>query len=281
MRSGKRIGFVDYRIDNYHANVFLGAIREKLKDRGFTVQGCWASEEEAGRVWAATKDVKWFDSTEALDEHVDFYMILAPSNPETHLDLARRVLPFGKATYVDKTFAPDLETAKEIFELADQHRTPVQTSSALRYTNVQEKVAEAGRETLKHMTAFGGGSKFGEYAIHPVEMVISCMGPDAQSLMRRGSGGYSQLLVNFSGGRAATINVHTEGQTPYAAAITTTKLTQWVPVDTSTLFIDAAAAILDFFEKGQPTIDRSESLMIRLILDAADDPAAMKQFVAL
>jgi hypothetical protein len=208
-------------------------------------------------------------------------MILAPSNPETHMDLARRVLPFGKPSYVDKTFAPDLQTAEEIFELADQHRTVVQTTSALRYTNVQKKVAELGPAELKHMTAFGGGSSFGEYAIHPVELVISCMGPQAKSLMRRGGGPFSQLLVNFAGDRMATINVHTEGSTPYAATLTTPKLTQWVPVDTSTLFVDAASAILDFFEKGQATIDRGESLMVRRILDAAENPDAMKQFVPL
>src|SRR5688572_5054378 len=277
--AGKRIGFVDYKLDNYHANVFLSAVREKLKDRGFTVDGCWALDAESGKTWAAKKNVKWFDSTEALNEHVDAYMILAPSNPETHLDLARRALPFGKATYIDKTFAPDLKTAKEIFELADQHRTPVQTSSALRYTNVQEKVAELGPENLKHMTAFGGGSSFGEYAIHPVEMVISCMGPDATSLMRRGTGKHAQLLVNFTGERTATVNVYTEGDTPFAATLTTPKSTQWAPVDTSSLFVDTAAAILDFFEKGQPTIDRAESLTIRRILDAAEDPKATREFI--
>jgi predicted dehydrogenase len=279
--AGKRIGFVDYKLDNFHANVFLTAIREKLRGRGFSVDGCWALDAEGGKAWAAKKNVKWFDSTEALNEHVDAYMILAPSNPETHMDLCRRVLPFGKITYVDKTFAPDLKTAKEIFELADQHRTPVQTTSALRYTNVQKKVAELGRENLKHMTAFGGGNSFGEYAIHPVEMVISCMGGEAKSLMRRGGGKHSQLLVNFSGDRTATINIYTEGDTPFAATLTTAKSTQWTPVETSTLFVDAAAGILDFFDKGQPTIDRTESLMVRRILDAAEDPKAMKEFAAL
>jgi len=278
---GRRIGFVDYKLDNYHANVLLAAIREKLKDRGFTVDGCWAIESESGKAWAAKKNVKWFDSTDALNEHVDCYMILAPSNPETHLDLCRRVLPFGKASYVDKTFAPDLKTAQEIFELADQHRTPVQTASALRYTNVQRRVEELGRENLKHMTAFGGGNSFAEYAIHPVEMVISCMDADATSLTRRGTEPHAQLLVNFTADRTATINVYTQGDTPFAATLTTAKSTAWAPVDTSTLFVDTAAAILDFFENGQPMIDRSESLVVRRVLDAAQEPKAMKEFVAL
>src|SRR5687768_13113490 len=141
----KRIGFVDFRLDNFHANVFLKAYRNQLKDRGWTVAGCYALDAENGRAWAAHNDVPWFESPAKLNEHVDAYMILAPSNPELHLALCEKVFPFAKPTYVDKTFAPDVAAARKIFDLADTHKTPVQTTSALRYTNVQDHVRdEAG-----------------------------------------------------------------------------------------------------------------------------------------
>ncbi len=279
---GKRIGFVDNKLENYHANVFLKAIRDALADRGFSVTGCMANDEEGGRSWAAKNNVPYFSTPEALNEHVDCYMILAPSNPETHMDLCRKVVPFGKITYVDKTFAPDSATAKQIFELADQHRVQLQTTSALRYTDVQKKVAElGGPAAVKHITTWGGGSSFGEYAIHPVELAISCMGADAQGLMRRGNGVYSQLLINFAQDRMAVINVYTTGDTPFAAMVTTAGKTQYVPVNGATLFVDTAAGILDFFEAGKPSIDRAESLMIRKILDVAQDPGATRGFVRL
>src|SRR6478672_7189474 len=232
----KRIAFVDYQLDNFHANTYLKAIRQTLKDRGYTISGCYALDESEGKTWASKNDVPWFAAPEQLNDHADFYCILAPSNPEKHLDLARRILPFGKTTYIDKTFAPDLATAREIYELADQHRTKIQTSSALRYTDVQLEVAKLGRENLRHMVAWGAGSSFDEYAIHPVEMVISCMGPSASALMRRGTEKFSQLLLNFTADRIATINVYTETSTPFAASITTTKKTEYVPVNTATLF---------------------------------------------
>jgi predicted dehydrogenase len=279
--TGKRIGFVDFKLENYHANTFLKAIRETLRSRGFSVTGCMATDEANGKAWAAKNNVPYFSSPEALNEQVDCYMILAPSNPEVHLDLCRKVVPFGKITYVDKTFAPDLKTAKEIFELADQHRVKLQTTSALRYTDVQKKVKELGKDQVKHTVAWGGGSSFDEYAIHPVELTVSCMGPDAQSLSRRGTGAFSQLLVNFSNDRTAVINVYTTGDTPFAATITTAAKTQHVPVNGATLFVDTAAGILDFFDAGEPNIDRAESLMIRRILDAAQDPGATKGFVKL
>jgi predicted dehydrogenase len=294
----KRIGFVDYKLDNFHANVFLKSYRTQLKDRGAIVAGCMALEEDADRAWAQQNDVPYFDDPTLLNGAVDCYMVLAPSNPEKHLELCQRVFQFGKPTYVDKTFAPDLATALTLFHLADKHNVPVQTTSALRYTNVQQHAS--GRD-VRHMTAWGGGSSFAEYAIHPIELVISVMGPHATSLMRRGDAMYSQLLLNFDGtsqngtsnndasnnaghnndGRSATINVYATDGTPFAAAVTDEKGTKLIEVETSKLFVDTAGAILDFFEAGKPNIDRAQTLAIRRILDAAATPEARERFVSL
>jgi hypothetical protein len=69
-------------------------------------------------------DAAW-TSDELIDMARGLPSPFAPSTPETHLELCQAVLPFGKATYVDKTFAPDLATAREIFALADQHAAAV------------------------------------------------------------------------------------------------------------------------------------------------------------
>jgi predicted dehydrogenase len=280
-RTGRRIGFVDYRLDNYHADVFLKILRKDLKKRGFEVAGCIALDEANGRAWARKKRVPYWDSLGRLNDAVDYYMVLAPSNPELHLPLCRMVFPFGKPAYVDKTFAPDLKTARKIFALAGRYGTKIQTTSALRYTNVQEYVRKVGREDVCHMAAWGGGRSFGEYAIHPVELVVSCMGAQATRLMRRGAGAQSQLLIDFSRGRTAVVNVYVGADTPFAASVTTDAGTRYLKVKDSQCFRDTAAAILDFFASGRPGIDRRETLMIRRILDAAQDPRALKGFVRL
>lgn len=278
----KRIGFVDNKLENFHANVFLKAFRGPLKERGWTVAGCHAIDASGGRAWGEKNDVPYFDTPAALDAHVDAYMILAPSNPELHLALAERVFPFAKPTYVDKTFAPDVATAQKIFDLAHGHGTPIQTTSALRYTNVQDHVkAAGGAAAVAHMITWGGGSSFGEYAIHPVELLISCMGPAAESVMRRGTGDYSQLMLNFAEGRTGVANVYTRGDTPFAASVTTAKSTKLLSVDTSKIFVNNAAAVLDLFESRKPSVDPAETMIIRRILDVAQDPAAQKAFVAL
>lgn len=279
--SGRRIGFVDDNLDNYHSNVFLKALREPLKERGFTVSGCTGLQETPGRVWAEKNSVPYFDSAAALNAAVDFFMVLAPSTPETHLQLCRRVFPFRKPTYVDKTFAPDLAIAREIFALADQHGTPVQTTSALRYTNVQDQVRKLAPAKVEHMIAWGGGGSFAEYAIHPLELLVSVMGHEATALMRRGIGHRSQLLIDFTSARTGVVNVYPQSNTPFAASVTTEKATLHLPVDSSKIFVNNASAILDFFTAGKPNIDRRESLLLMRLLDAAKDPRALKAFVPL
>lgn len=278
--SGRRIGFVDLNLENYHANVFLQALRGPLASRGFAVAGATGTKTAESRAWAEKNGVAFFESDADLNAAVDFFMILAPSNPEVHLDLCRRILPFGKPTYVDKTFAPNLKVAQEIFALADKHKTPIQTSSALRYTNVQEE-ARKGSAKVEHMVTWGGGGSFDEYAIHPLELLVSVMGHEATALMRRGTPERTQLLVEFSGGRTGVVNVFPKTNTPFAASFTTEKATRYVQVDDSKIFVNNQAAILDFFAAGKPNIDRRESLTIMRLLDAACDPRALKTFVAI
>ncbi len=277
----RRIGFVDDNLDNFHARVYLEALRGPLKDRGYVVAGATALQAEKSRAWAGKNGLPYFDSAEKLDKEVDVYAVLAPSTPSTHEDLCGRVLPFGKTTFVDKTFAPDAAAAERIFALADRHRVALQTTSALRYTAVQKYVATVGRKEVRHVVTWAPGGSYDEYAVHPLEMAVSCLGPDVQSIMRRGTGAESQLLLNFSEGRTAVVNVHVRKKTPYAASVTTTKETRYVEVDTKPLFVDAAAGMLDFFAAAKAQVERRETMAIMRILDASRDPAALDRFVKL
>lgn len=277
---GRRIGFVDFNLENYHANVFLQALRGPLASRGFTVTGATGTKTAESRAWAEKNGIPFFEKDSDLNAAVDFFMVLAPSNPEVHLELCQRILPLRKPTYVDKTFAPNHDIAQQIFALADQHGTPMQTASSLRYTNVQNEVKKADGK-VEHMVAWGGGGSFDEYAIHPLELLISVMGHEATGLMRRGSPDRSQLLVNFSGGRTGVVNVFAKTNTPFAASFTTEKTTRYIEVEAAKLFPNNQAAILDFFTAGQPNVDRRETLMIMRLLDASRDPRALKGFVPL
>ncbi|MBV8881498.1 MAG: Gfo/Idh/MocA family oxidoreductase [Planctomycetaceae bacterium] len=277
----KRIGFVDDNLDNYHARVYLEALRGPLKERGYVVSGATALQHEKSRAWAEKNGLKYYETAAELDKAADVFAVLAPSTPATHEALCGQVLPLGKTTFVDKTFAPDVAAAERIYALADRHGVAMQTSSALRYTVVQKEVAATGRDQVRHVVTWGPGGSYDEYAVHPVEMAVSCLGADAMSLMRRGTDAESQLLIDFSGGRTAVVNVYVRRKAPYAASVTTAKETRYWEVDTKPLFVDAAAAMLDFFAAGKAQVDRRESLAVLRILEAARKPEALERFIPL
>lgn len=278
--SKKRIAFFDYRLDNFHADVYLSAIRGPLAERGYRVCGATALDAQPSEAWCKSNDVPYFVKLEDLAAQADFLAILAPSNPELHLQMCQRAFPLKKTTFVDKTFAPDSQTARAIFELADEHNISVQSTSALRSTNVQEFLATKA-ERPQSMIAYASGPTFAEYGIHPFELVVSCMGADVTKVSRVGNREFQQYIILFSDSRTAVVNFHEGGELPFSAALLFSSGCEQVSVNTDTLFVDAAASFLDFFDAGRELIDRQETLVIRAMLDFADQDSIHDRFVEL
>src|ERR1051326_8141004 len=61
-RPGRRIGVVDLNVENYHANVFLQALRGPLASRGFTVTGATGTKTAESRAWTEKDRVQFFES---------------------------------------------------------------------------------------------------------------------------------------------------------------------------------------------------------------------------
>lgn len=277
--AAKRIGFVDDDLDNFHANTYLSALRGSLAGRGWEVAGVTALQAEKGAAWAAEKGVAYFETVADLAAAVDVMAILAPSTPETHEALAAQVLPHGMTTFIDKTFAPDTAAAARIFALADSNRVAVQSTSALRTTAIQTQLDEL-EDPVVNLGVWAGGASFAEYGVHPVEIAVSCLGPEAKRLTVAGADHHPTIAIEFSRGRVATIDFNAGEYTPFVAMLTTERWSRHVVVDDKRLFIDAAAAILDFFDAGQPLVPREETLAVMRILEAAKLPAARDGWVA-
>jgi hypothetical protein len=276
-----RIAFVDYDLNNYHADTFLGIVRGPLRERGFDVVAAAALKDPESRRWARKNDVRYVERIDQLADLADCFIVLAPDNSEVRMELCAEVFPLARPTFVDKTFAPDHAAARQLFDLANQHQTPLQSSSALRYTNVQAEAASRPDEPLIHMTAWGGGVNFKDRAVHPLEMLISCMGHKATHVMREGDERRTTLFVRFTGGRAGLAHVFTGAETPYAASLTTAKRTRYVAVKMDEIYANLMTAVLDFFASGQPAIDPRQTLAIMRLIDAGLDPRTDNQFMAL
>ena len=136
----KKIGFVDYYISEWHANNYPAWIANACQKLGadYEVAYAWAELDvspkygETTAQWCEQKGVIQCNTLAELCEKSDVIVILAPTDPQTHLKYATEVLKYGKRTYIDKTFAPDLATAQQIFALGKKYNTPFFTSSARR-----------------------------------------------------------------------------------------------------------------------------------------------------
>ena len=175
----KKIGYVDYFIDEWHSNNYITWIDELCQEKGydFKVSYAWSETDTfEGKMstddWCKEKGIERCNSIEELCEKSDYIMILAPANPEKHLEYAETVLSYGKNTYIDKTFAPDIASAKKMYELGEKYGTKFFSTSALRYADELNSY-ESG---VNSVIIKGGGRSFEEYIVHQIEMLVKLMG---------------------------------------------------------------------------------------------------------
>ena len=171
----KKIGFVDYYLSEWHANEYPAWIKAANESLGldFELAYAWA-EEEISPIDKISTD-KWcekFGATKCntideLCEKSDYIIVLAPSNPEKHLEYAKKVLPYKKPTYIDKTFVQNIDEANEIFEIAKANDTKFFSTSALRFADELKDFTNPDNIIIT-----GGGGNFHEYMIHTIEMAV-------------------------------------------------------------------------------------------------------------
>ena len=264
----KKIGFVDYFISEWHANNYPAWIERICAEMGadYKVAYAWAELDTSPVDGIST--VEWCEkfgaercaTIDELCEKSDVIVILSPSNPETHLRYAEAVLKYGKRTSIDKTFAPDAKTAKEIFALGERYNTPFFSTSALRYATELDSVDEPDS-----LLVTGGGSNLPEYFIHLGEMVVGKMGA-IKSVKATQNGSQWIIQAKTESGKDATMIWG--AAMPYGAYMTKEGKEVWKSIK-SPFFDGLIADMLNFFETGTPSFAPSQTLDVIALRDAA------------
>ena len=214
-----KIGFIDYYLDEWHANNLPTWIREETKG-DITVAYAYGkidSPVEGGKTnaeWAEKQGVELLDSIEDVVEKSDALVVLAPNFPELHEELCDLALRSGKPTYVDKTFAPDAESAARMIRKAMEHNTPMFSSSALRFA---PEVQPIDRSQIR-MISMRGPGPYGMYSIHQIEPIVSLMGAEPEQVMFIGAPDQPGLVIRFSGNRWATAQ-HFDWECPFNLSV--------------------------------------------------------------
>lgn len=273
----KTIGFIDYYIDEWHANNYPRLIKEVCKDTGmdFCVKYVWAEENlpphggKSTDEWCIDNGCEECETIEDLCEKSDFILILSPSNPEKHFEYAKRALKYKKNTYIDKTFAPDYAEAEKIFDIAGKYKTRIFSSSALRYADELD-----GFAGVKSIITTGGGGNLPEYIIHQIEMAQKVLAAKPLAVKVEKQGIQYICSAVFKNKKKACM-IYSPSM-PFTACGETADGRDIFKTIDSNYFKNLISDILRFYETGEPSFDAVQTLdVMRLrtgVINALDNP---------
>ncbi len=258
----KTIGFIDNYLDEWHANHYPEVI-ERLAGDEMRVAYAYARQDAPNGLsteeWCRKNGVEKTDTIEALVDKSDFIIVLSPDHPQYHEELCQIPLSSGKRVYVDKTFAPDTQTARRIFAVANRYHTPVFSSSALRFAD--EIMAQTvAPDEIDHVTAIGNGDA-DSYLIHLIEPIIRLMGPFPQRVMFIGTERSPSWVVEFEGGRRVNMTLYPNAHSWYFRIHKKNGEVLVIP-ECNRFFDSFLEQLVDFFRTGKVKVSQEETLAV-------------------
>lgn len=266
----KKIGFVDYYLDEWHANNYPQFIKQAA-GREFEVAYVYGEiDSPKGGLstdeWCRKFGVKKCDTIDEVVEKSDVIIVLSPDNPERHWDLCQKPLASGKRVYVDKTFALSKKIAQGLVDHAKAHNTPFFSTSALRFS---DELKGYNKEGICFISSRGPGN-FDTYAIHQIEPIVILMGSKVTRVMSVGAGKYESLVIEFEGGRRAVMSHYGWTGIDFSMTVNYNDGKTTVIPTMSNYFPNFIKEMCDFFKTGEVKADPAETVAIMGIIEAGN-----------
>ena len=216
--------------------------------------------------------VEIVDGIPALVSKVDAVLIESVDG-RVHLEQARPVIAAHKPLFIDKPLASTLEDAREIARLAKAAGVPWFSSSSLRYG----PIGTMGRQPNASAVTTWGPGPFEEhhklelswYAIHPIELLYSLMGPGCEAVSRVSGKDLDTIVGRWKDGRIGTVNA-ARPYADYGAIIFEGRKTiENHPKSAGGEYRPLVEQVLKFFQTGKPPVPNEETLEIFAFMDAA------------
>lgn len=264
----KKIGFIDYYLDEWHANNYPEFIKKVAGDELVVAYAYAEIDSPKGGLttdqWCEKYGIQRLNSIEEVVEKSDCLIVLSPDNPERHLDLCQLPLASGKRTYVDKTFAPTKAIAEELVSIAEKNNTPFFSTSALRFASEMDQIKKG---EISFINSRGPGV-FEIYTIHQLEPIVMLMGSDAKRVMSVGTKEAPALLIEFEGGRRALLSLFNSWDVNFAMNIAYADGTFGSVSSMNSYFDNFIVQMCDFFKTGDVKADPKETIAIMGIIES-------------
>ncbi len=266
----KKIGLIDYFLDEYHAHVGFENIKELNAELGtdYAIVAAYAEKDKEDGLSTAEFCKKYgIESKGSIAElcaAVDYLIILSPDDNDKKEGYAMEAIKAGKPIFMDKTFTDTYESAVRIFSAADKAGVPLFSSSSLRYATELQPYKTNSTSVL----VTGSGVHMEMYAVHYLEIVISCMGVGIDTVRHEQRGEQEWVHVGYRDGRQATMVISMGEYLNFRVFLADScGKTRDLPIS-SPIFKLQMAAVLRFFETKEASFDREQTLELMKAKDA-------------
>lgn len=216
-------------------------------------------------------------SIEALLEKVDA-VLLESNDGRVHLEQALPVLKAGKPLFVDKPIAGDLTDVIAIYEAAEHFKTPVLSSSSLRYTDGAKQINGGvigeiiGCDAYSPCPVESTHPDFYWYGIHGVETLYTIMGPGCETVVRVHTPETDLAVGTWKTGRIGTFRGRRKADNGYqggygGTAFGTKGIAQ---IGSFSGYEPLLVEVVKFFRTGKAPVTPAESIEIYTFMSAAD-----------
>lgn len=261
-----KVGFIDYYLDEWHANHYPQYIKEASGGK-YEVSFAYGKIDSpiggmTNKEWSEKYGIPLLNSIEEVVEKSDRIIVLSPDNPEMHEELCRIPLASGKLVYVDKTFAPDRQAAERIAAHAEKHHTKWFSSSALRFSTELEEIDKAS----VHRIYSEGPGTYDMYSIHQIEPIVCLMESRAKEVMFIGEKDHPSMLIRFEDGRIA--EMHQSGGLPFRIVADNAENKSKICEIQSDYFMLFIEALVQFFDTGIVPVPNTQTIDVIAIREA-------------
>lgn len=274
-------------LDTSHVIAFTKALNDE--NAAMDIAGCRVVaaypkgspdiESSTSRVPGYTKQVQELgveivDSIDELLKRVDVVM-LETNDGRPHLEQALPVLRAGKPLFIDKPIAASLADAIAIFEAARHYKTPVFSSSSLRFSEGAQALRNGSAGDILGCSTYSPCSleqthpDLYWYGIHGVETLFTVMGTGCQSVTRTSTPGIDFVTGTWEGGRVGTFRGIRNGKSGYGGTAFGTKAI--ADVGSYGGYRPLVVQIVRFFRTRVAPVSEQETLEIYAFMSAADE----------
>jgi predicted dehydrogenase len=244
-------------------------------------QGSKDIESSTKRVPELTQQVKdqgveIVSSISDLLDKVDV-VFLESNDGRPHLEQVLPCLEAGKPTFIDKPIAGTLADAIRIFEAAAKTRTPIFSSSSLRFGKNTQAVRQGSigkvitADTRSPASLEPTHPDLFWYGIHGVESLFTTMGTGCLSVKRGTTDdGKIQVTGTWDGNRTGIFRESSDTRKGYAGTATSAE-GKSAEVGGFDGYQPLLNQIIHFFRTGVAPVTPEETLEIYAFMEAADE----------